>query len=291
MRTLSLTAVLVACCGGVCLAQSKAPTFKKLQLTDKFYCRRGLLRRLQQGRQAGRRGRPVLVRGARLPEEARDPPAQGRTTPRATPTTSSPSPATSTATAGPTSSTCRGPGTDGFWYENPAGKDGHWKQHLAAEERGQRVADVGRRQRRRPARADLQHRRLPGLRHLRPGQARRALGRSTPSRPRATTTSTPTASASATSTATAASTSSRAAAGGSSRPTPKPGKPWIRHPFKFADAAAQMLVYDVDGDGLNDVITAWHCHQYGLVWYKQIRDDKGEITWQAARDPAARSPT
>ena len=44
--------------------------------------------------------------------------------------------------------------------------------------------------------------------------------------------------------------------------------------------AAQMLVYDVDGDGLNDVITAWNCHGYGLVWYKQIRNDKGEITWQ-----------
>src|ERR1019366_3759121 len=35
-----------------------------------------------------------------------------------------------------------------------------------------------------------------------------------------------------------------------------------------------------DGDGLNDVITVWHCHQYGLLWYKQIRDDKGQITWE-----------
>ena len=41
-----------------------------------------------------------------------------------------------------------------------------------------------------------------------------------------------------------------------------------------------MLVYDVDGDGLNDVITAWNCHGYGLLWYKQIRNDKGEISWQ-----------
>ena len=60
----------------------------------------------------------------------------------------------------------------------------------------------------------------------------------------------------------------------------KDGEPWKWHPFKFADAGAQMLVYDVDGDGLNDVITAWHCHGYGLVWYKQIRDAKGEITWK-----------
>ncbi len=60
----------------------------------------------------------------------------------------------------------------------------------------------------------------------------------------------------------------------------KPGEPWIWHPFKFAEAGAQMFVYDVDGDGLNDIITAWHCHHYGLVWYKQIRRRQGEITWQ-----------
>ena len=60
----------------------------------------------------------------------------------------------------------------------------------------------------------------------------------------------------------------------------KPGQTWIKHPFHFADAASQMFVYDVDGDGLPDVITSWHCHQYGLLWYKQIRSAKGEITWQ-----------
>ena len=59
----------------------------------------------------------------------------------------------------------------------------------------------------------------------------------------------------------------------------KPGEPWIKHPFKFAEAGAQMLVYDVDGDGLNDVITSWHCHQYGLVWYQQQRVG-GQITWK-----------
>jgi hypothetical protein len=60
----------------------------------------------------------------------------------------------------------------------------------------------------------------------------------------------------------------------------KDGEPWIKHPFQFAPAAAQMLVYDVDGDKLNDVITAWGCHQYGLVWWKQTRNEKGEIGWQ-----------
>ena len=61
---------------------------------------------------------------------------------------------------------------------------------------------------------------------------------------------------------------------------PEVGGSWIWHPFKFADFAAQMLVYDVDGDRLNDVITAWHCHQYGLFWYRQVRSNDGEIAWQ-----------
>jgi len=60
----------------------------------------------------------------------------------------------------------------------------------------------------------------------------------------------------------------------------KPGEPWIRHPYHFADAGAQMLVYDVDGDGLADVITTWHAHGYGLVWHKQVRNAKGEIGFQ-----------
>ena len=56
--------------------------------------------------------------------------------------------------------------------------------------------------------------------------------------------------------------------------------PWKFHPYKFADAAAQMLIYDIDGDGLNDVFTAWHCHLYGLMWYKQIRTAAGDIDWR-----------
>lgn len=59
-----------------------------------------------------------------------------------------------------------------------------------------------------------------------------------------------------------------------------PSTPWAFHPFKFADAAAQMLVYDVDGDGRNDVITSWHCHLYGLVWYRQISKADGSIDWE-----------
>jgi len=56
--------------------------------------------------------------------------------------------------------------------------------------------------------------------------------------------------------------------------------PWKFHEFHFADASSHILVYDVDGDGLNDVITTWHCHLYGLLWYKQIKDADGNITWE-----------
>lgn len=60
----------------------------------------------------------------------------------------------------------------------------------------------------------------------------------------------------------------------------KPNEPWPLHPCKFAADAAQMYVYDVDGDQRNDIITAWHCHQYGLVWHKQVRDAQGQIAWE-----------
>jgi len=47
---------------------------------------------------------------------------------------------------------------------------------------------------------------------------------------------------------------------------------WIFHPFPFAPGgAAQMFAYDVNGDGLNDVITCLNPHGYGLVWWEQSR--------------------
>ena len=60
----------------------------------------------------------------------------------------------------------------------------------------------------------------------------------------------------------------------------KEGQLFIQHKFQFAEAACQMYVADVDGDGLNDVITVLHCHHYGLAWYKQIRDAQGGITFE-----------
>ncbi len=60
----------------------------------------------------------------------------------------------------------------------------------------------------------------------------------------------------------------------------KTDAPWKFHPQQFAEAASQMLVTDVDGDGLNDVICSWHCHLYGLMWYRQTRAADGSMGWQ-----------
>ena len=35
---------------------------------------------------------------------------------------------------------------------------------------------------------------------------------------------------------------------------------------------SQMFAYDVNGDGLNDIITALAAHGFGLAWYEQYRE-------------------
>ena len=54
---------------------------------------------------------------------------------------------------------------------------------------------------------------------------------------------------------------------------------WKKHAFPFAETSAQMYAYDIDGDGDADIVTATHAHQYGIAWYEQTKDDKGEITF------------
>ena len=50
---------------------------------------------------------------------------------------------------------------------------------------------------------------------------------------------------------------------------------WEFHPASFTPAygGAEMYVYDVDGDGLNDVVTSLAAHDFGLAWYKQVKVD------------------
>ena len=48
---------------------------------------------------------------------------------------------------------------------------------------------------------------------------------------------------------------------------------WQFHPVSFAKAGgAQMLAYDLDGDGDNDVITSKAAHGYGLVWFENTNE-------------------
>jgi hypothetical protein len=57
---------------------------------------------------------------------------------------------------------------------------------------------------------------------------------------------------------------------------------WKQHKFAFNAGGAQMYAYDVNGDGLNDVITSLAAHGYGLVWWEQLkeRDASGEIQFK-----------
>ncbi len=54
---------------------------------------------------------------------------------------------------------------------------------------------------------------------------------------------------------------------------------WKKHPYNFGSGGAQMYVYDVNGDGWNDIITSLAAHQYGLAWFEQTRD-KDEISFR-----------
>ncbi|MHC4583409.1 MAG: FG-GAP repeat domain-containing protein [Planctomycetota bacterium] len=60
---------------------------------------------------------------------------------------------------------------------------------------------------------------------------------------------------------------------------------WKEHPLALgsmdegqADHTPQIQVYDIDDDGLNDILTS-SAHKHGIFWYKQIRTGS-KITWQ-----------
>jgi len=68
------------------------------------------------------------------------------------------------------------------------------------------------------------------------------------------------------------------------------GQDWEYHPFAFVNrktnpvfccftGGGNMYAYDVNGDGLNDVITSKDAHGWGLSWFEQIRNGD-EITFQ-----------
>ena len=60
---------------------------------------------------------------------------------------------------------------------------------------------------------------------------------------------------------------------------------WKYHPVAFGEwgrtsaGGSKIGVYDVNGDGLNDVVTSIQAHGWGLAWFEQKRSSSGEITF------------
>ena len=62
---------------------------------------------------------------------------------------------------------------------------------------------------------------------------------------------------------------------------------WLYHPQAFGRwgrsegaGGAELCVYDVNGDKLNDVVTGLNAHGFGLAWFEQKRDASGRISFE-----------
>jgi hypothetical protein len=63
--------------------------------------------------------------------------------------------------------------------------------------------------------------------------------------------------------------------------------PWPHHPAAFgrwpragaSPGGGELRVYDVNGDGLNDVVASLEAHGWGLAWFEQKRAASGESSW------------
>jgi hypothetical protein len=72
------------------------------------------------------------------------------------------------------------------------------------------------------------------------------------------------------------------------QPASPKGSPWIYHPETFGRWGTQQggggggraFAYDVNGDGLNDVVTSLEAHGFGLAWFEQKRDAAGAISFE-----------
>jgi hypothetical protein len=61
---------------------------------------------------------------------------------------------------------------------------------------------------------------------------------------------------------------------------------WRYHPASFSrwtgrgsEGGGEMVVYDVNGDGRNDVVAVLQAHVFGLAWFEQKRDASGAISF------------
>ena len=65
--------------------------------------------------------------------------------------------------------------------------------------------------------------------------------------------------------------------------------PWKYHLARLAEwpragggpGGGEMAVYDVNGDGRNDIVTSLGAHGFGLGWFEQTRDSAGDISFVA----------
>ncbi len=54
---------------------------------------------------------------------------------------------------------------------------------------------------------------------------------------------------------------------------------WKLHPQPMGVGGSQMYAYDLNGDGLNDIVTGLAAHGFGLAWYEQQKVN-GEISFK-----------
>ena len=246
-------------------------------------------RRLRSRRQHGHRLGAVHLLRARLHEEARDSTWRSPRSPacRSRPTGSS-SPATSPATAGRTCCSRRPRARSSTSIRRASRGAGMRIANVIPP--GPSVAEVsvmkdidG------DGKPDLVYMGGGALRWAKPdpanptghGSRRRSASRALTSR---------TASAPATSTATA-SVDILNAYGWWEQPGKADTPMWTYHPAgvrplngRGAPGGAEMCVYDVNGDGLNDVVTSLQAHGFGLAWFEQKRDAAGNDLVRAAHD-------
>jgi hypothetical protein len=172
------------------------------------------------------------------------------------------------------------PGAPCHWYENPQGKDGHWKEHVICDSAcnetplyvdlfgtGKRVLLMGYKDKEivwvAPGKDPVEPWEVhtisepgkvaPGSNHFAHGLGAGDIngdGRL----------------------------DVIVTAGWWEQPAKDADKPWTFHPAPLGDACADMYAFDIDGDGKADVISS-SAHGYGIWWYQQKATDKSEPTF------------